>query len=112
MHEQRPWGAFYVLEDADTHKVKRLHVHPGARLSYQRHQHRTEHWVIVSGEAEVTLDDEVGKYRAGETVYIGSRMKHRLANAGSEPLVVIEVQRGTYFGEDDIERFSDDYNRT
>lgn len=109
--EDRPWGKFIVLEDTDTHKVKRLIVSPGKRISYQRHQKRTEHWVIISGEAQITLDDVVTTHAPGDTILITQGTKHRLANSGTEELVLVEVQRGTYFGEDDIERFDDDFGR-
>jgi mannose-6-phosphate isomerase-like protein (cupin superfamily) len=109
--EDRPWGRFIVLEDTPTHKVKRLIVHPGKRISYQRHRHRTEHWVIIAGVAEITLDDQISRHAPGDTVLIAHGTKHRLANGGEEPLVLIEVQRGSYFGEDDIERFDDDFGR-
>lgn len=109
--EDRPWGKFIVLEDTPTHKVKRLIVHPGKRISYQRHQKRTEHWVIIAGVADITLDDQMVQHQPGDTILITSGTKHRLANSGQEPLVLIEVQRGTYFGEDDIERFDDDFGR-
>ncbi len=109
--EERPWGKFIVLEDTPTHKVKRLIVHPGKRISYQRHGKRTEHWIIVGGTAEITLDDVVTRHAPGDSILIVQGTKHRLANGGDEPLVLIEVQRGTYFGEDDIERFDDDFGR-
>jgi mannose-6-phosphate isomerase len=109
--EERPWGAFIVLEDTPEHKVKRLILHPGKRISYQRHTKRTEHWVIISGVADITLDDATSRHVPGDTILIVQGSKHRLANPGDEPLTVIEVQRGTYFGEDDIERFDDDFGR-
>jgi mannose-6-phosphate isomerase len=109
--EDRPWGRFIVLEDTETHKVKRLIVHPGKRISYQRHQKRTEHWVIIMGQAHITLDDVVTIHEPGDTILIAQGTKHRLSNEGAEPLVLVEVQRGTYFGEDDIERFDDDFGR-
>ncbi len=109
--EDRPWGKFIVLEDTLTHKVKRLIVHPGKRISYQRHQKRTEHWVIIGGTAHITLDDVVTVHMPGDTILIAQGTKHRLANEGDEILVLVEVQRGTYFGEDDIERFDDDFGR-
>ncbi len=107
----RPWGRFDVLEDAGDCKVKRLTIDAGKRISYQRHQKRTEHWTIVAGVANVTLDGVTTRKVAGETVVIEKITKHRLANPGIVPLVVIEVQLGTYFGEDDIERFDDDFGR-
>lgn len=108
----RPWGRYDVLDESPAHKSKRITVNPGGRLSYQRHQRRKEHWVVVSGVATVTLDDVESVYRPGEVVVVPLGTKHRVQNAGLEPLVFIEVQTGDYFGEDDIERFSDDYGRT
>jgi mannose-6-phosphate isomerase-like protein (cupin superfamily) len=109
--DDRPWGYYVVLSDEADHKVKRIVVNPGARLSLQRHRHRSEHWYVVSGVAEVTRDDEVIEIPAGESVEIPLGAMHRVANQGEEPVVFIEVQRGTYFGEDDIERTEDDYGR-
>lgn len=108
----RPWGQYDILDESPAHKSKRITVNPGGRLSYQRHKRRKEHWVVVSGVATVTLDDVESVYRPGEVVVVPVMTKHRVQNAGSEPLVFIEVQTGDYFGEDDIERFSDDYGRT
>ncbi len=107
----RPWGRFDVLQDHDYCKVKRLTIDPGKRISYQRHQRRTEHWIIVSGVAQVTRNEEVTLHEVGSTVVIERQMKHRLHNPGEVPLIVIEVQLGDYFGEDDIERFDDDFGR-
>ena len=110
--EERPWGKFIVLEDTRTHKVKRLILKPGKRLSYQRHQKRTEHWVILSGRAIVILDDVSTEHQPGDTIHVPVGAKHRLINAHpEEDLIWIEVQRGSYFGEDDIERFEDDFGR-
>lgn len=107
----RPWGRYDILEVMPTHQVKRIMVNLGARLSYQRHQRREEFWVIISGRARFTLDDVDSDHEAGEVLMVPFRAKHRVQNIGDEPLVFIEVQRGDYFGEDDIERFSDDYGR-
>ena len=109
--ETRPWGSWHVLDQAQGYKVKRIHVTPGCRLSYQSHDHRSEHWVVLSGEATCTLGGEVTVACAGRTVDVPQGVKHRLANEGSEELVIIEVQRGDYTGEDDIVRFADDYGR-
>ncbi|MFT4706096.1 MAG: mannose-6-phosphate isomerase [Bradymonadia bacterium] len=109
--DERPWGRYFVLADEETHKVKRIEVTPGMRLSYQRHQHREEHWFVVSGTATVTLEGEEVTVPAGQAVDIPHKAAHRVANRGDELLVFIEVQRGTYFGEDDIERLEDDYGR-
>lgn len=110
--DERPWGSYEVLDDAPTHKVKRLEVRPGARLSYQRHRHRAEHWFVVAGEAEVTVDDEVRTLGPGDAVDVPRGAAHRIANPGTDPLVFIEVQHGDSFAEDDIERLEDDYGRT
>jgi mannose-6-phosphate isomerase-like protein (cupin superfamily) len=107
----RPWGSFFILEDKEHTKVKRLLVNPGQRLSYQSHKHRDEHWVIVKGVAEITLDDETRLYRYGEHIYIKRGTKHRLACKGEDALEVIEVQTGDAFPEEDIVRFADDYQR-
>ena len=107
----RPWGQYWVLEDADTHKVKRIEVKPGGRLSYQYHHKRAEVWTIIEGVGRITLDGEVRDYKAGEVAIIPLGAKHRIENATEENCVFIEVQHGTYFGEDDIVRIEDDYNR-
>jgi len=110
-HDNRPWGSYDVLEDGTTHKVKRIDVLPGKRLSYQRHEKRAEHWFIVSGQATITLDGEIHEKGPSESVDIPRGTAHRIENKGTEPVVFIEVQHGTYFGEDDIERLEDDYGR-
>jgi mannose-6-phosphate isomerase-like protein (cupin superfamily) len=110
-YEERPWGSFTILEDKDTHKAKRLVVKPGQRLSYQLHHHRAEHWVVVAGTATVTLDDVVIDVPTGSHIEIPLEAKHRVQNNGEVDLEFVEVQTGTYFGEDDIERFDDDYGR-
>lgn len=109
--DRRPWGTYEVLLDDPGHKVKRIFVYPGKRLSLQRHSQRSEHWFMVEGKGNVTLDDQVVPVKAGEAVDIPVHTKHRIENPGNEPLVFIEVQQGTYFGEDDIERFDDDFGR-
>ena len=109
---ERPWGYYTVLDDdAPDHKVKRLVVHPGKRLSYQRHAKRAEHWFIVAGTATVTLDGVVTELHPGDSIDIPLGGAHRIANEGDVDMVFIEVQRGTYFGEDDIVRLEDDYGR-
>ena len=110
-HEVRPWGEFWVLDDGEEAKVKRLLIHPGKRLSYQRHRHRAEHWFFVRGNARVTLDDVEHSVGAGQSFDVPCGGWHRIQNVGSEPVVFIEVQTGTYFGEDDIERKDDDFGR-
>ncbi|MBT8763994.1 phosphomannose isomerase type II C-terminal cupin domain [Desulfohalobiaceae bacterium Ax17] len=109
--ERRPWGSFTVLADEPDHKVKRIVVKPGQRLSLQRHKRRQEHWLIVRGEAVVTLNDRELQLRAGDAVDIGCGVIHRVQNKRVENLVFIEIQLGDYFGEDDIERLEDDYGR-
>lgn len=109
--DRRPWGEYTVLADAADHKVKRITVNPGARLSLQRHRRRQEHWYVVTGEAVVTRDGTDVKLAAGQAVDIPRGAWHRVANPGTAPLVFIEVQTGEYFGEDDIERSQDDYGR-
>ena len=106
-----PWGFWQVLEEAKDYKLKRLYVHPGHRLSYQRHQQREESWLIADGEAQVILNGVEHRLRAGDTIHIPKTALHRIGNPGSSPLIFLEVQRGTYFGEDDIERLEDDYKR-
>jgi len=108
----RPWGYYESIDAGERFQVKRLMVKPGARLSLQRHSRRAEHWVVVSGEALVTRGEEELRLGANQSTYIPTGTKHRLENVGAEPLFVIEVQSGDYFGEDDIERFADDYRRT
>ena len=108
---ERPWGRYEVLQESDTYKVKSIHVNPGKRLSYQRHQKRAEHWFITAGTGEVTIDGKVSKVSAGSTVDIAINQLHRISNTGNDQLIFVEVQTGTYFGEDDIERVEDDFGR-
>lgn len=109
--DHRPWGSFTILADEPDHKVKRLLVKPGQRLSLQRHKHRREHWLVVSGTAMVTRNDEMFELQPGDSIDIALGDIHRVQNDGKEDMVFIEVQLGDYFGEDDIERFEDDYGR-
>jgi mannose-6-phosphate isomerase len=109
--DQRPWGTFTVLDEADGFKVKRIEVLPGKRLSYQKHAQRAEHWVVVEGTAKVTLDGNDILVNAGEAIDIAIGAAHRVENRGDETLVFIEVQRGGYLGEDDIVRLQDDFGR-
>ena len=110
--DERPWGNYTVLDStlAD-HKVKRIVVAPGMRLSYQTHKFRAEHWFVVSGRATVVLDGRVLELGPGESVDIAIGAAHRCENHDDEPVVFIEVQHGTYFGEDDIVRLEDDFGR-
>ncbi len=107
----RPWGTYTVLEDSDGYKIKRIEVKPGKRLSLQRHKHRNEHWIVVSGSAKVTINDKTFTLNQNESTYIKAGDVHRLLNDTHEPLVIIEAQVGSYTGEDDIERLEDDFNR-
>lgn len=109
--EERPWGRFDVLDEGDGWKVKRITVKPGARLSYQSHVHRKEHWMVVAGVAVVTLEGERIVLAPGEVVDIPVGAKHRVSNEGTETLIFIEIQRGPYLGEDDIQRYQDDFGR-
>ena len=109
--EKRPWGAYYVIHDEDNYKVKRIEVIPGKRLSYQYHLKRSEAWTIVKGLALVTIDDQNFKLQNGGSIVISQGSKHRIENIGKMDLIFIEVQTGSYFGEDDIIRIEDDYNR-
>ena len=109
--EHRPWGSFEHLLDTNYCKVKRIIVKPNQRLSYQYHHKRSEAWVIVKGIATVTLNDKEIENKEGKIVDIPVGMKHRVQNNFTEDLIFIETQTGTYFGEDDIVRLSDDYGR-
>ena len=110
--ESRPWGCWQVLDIGDGYKVKRIDVDPHQRLSYQTHEFRSEHWVVVAGIATCTIDGETMVANAGETVDVPIGVAHRVANAHDERLVIIEIQRGDYTGEDDIVRLQDDYGRS
>ncbi|MEM1100405.1 MAG: mannose-1-phosphate guanylyltransferase/mannose-6-phosphate isomerase, partial [Pseudomonadota bacterium] len=109
--DHRPWGWFETLVLGPRFQVKRIHVHPGAALSLQSHHHRSEHWIVVEGTAKVTVDDEVKLISENESVYIPLGAVHRMENPGKVPMVLIEVQTGTYLGEDDIVRYEDVYAR-
>lgn len=110
--DERPWGRFLVLDESTDHKVKRIEVLPGKRLSYQRHEKRDEHWYVVRGTAKVTLNGVESLVNFGNEVNVPAGTKHRVENPDtSETLVFIEIQTGSYFGEDDIERFDDDFGR-
>ena len=107
----RPWGSFTVLGEGPNFKIKRIEVKPGARLSLQMHQHRSEHWVVISGTAKALNNDQELILNVNESTFIPAKNKNRLENIGPEPLVIIEVQTGDYLGEDDIVRFQDVYGR-
>jgi mannose-6-phosphate isomerase-like protein (cupin superfamily) len=108
---ERPWGTYFNALEEPGYKVKKILVNPGARLSLQSHEHRAEHWVVVQGEALVTLDDKEIKMGPDGYIYIPKGSIHRLQNLGTEDLILVEVQLGSYLGEDDIKRYQDDYNR-
>jgi mannose-1-phosphate guanylyltransferase/mannose-6-phosphate isomerase len=108
----RPWGWYDSVDEGERFKVKRIQVKPGASLSLQMHHHRAEHWIVVKGIAEVTNGEKVIRLKENESTYIPQGEKHRLSNPGTEPLEIIEVQSGSYLGEDDIVRFEDVYKRT
>ena len=113
VYDRRPWGSFTIVDEGDDYKVKRIEVLPGKRLSYQRHSRRSEHWFVIRGIAKVTLNDVETLVRAGDTVDIPVETKHRVENPDPEiTLVIIEIQTGEYFGEDDIVRFEDDFGRS
>ena len=110
--DQRPWGNYTVVDEGDGFKVKRIEVLPEKRLSYQSHRRRSEHWFVVRGTAKVTLNDREILVKSGEAIDIKVGDKHRVANPDSaETLIFIETQTGEYFGEDDIERYDDDFGR-
>ncbi len=109
--ETRPWGGFVVVDRGPGFKVKRVLVRPGGRLSLQSHRYRTEHWYVVDGVATVTIDARVAVLTAGQSTDVPVGAIHRLENFGPEDLVIVEVQRGDYLGEDDIFRYDDVYRR-
>jgi mannose-6-phosphate isomerase len=109
--DTRPWGEWHILETGDGYQVKRLEVLPHQRLSYQTHEHRAEHWVVVRGIATCTLDGERVVLQVGDSLDIAIGAAHRIANEHDEPVEIIEVQRGSYTGDDDIVRLEDDYGR-
>jgi len=109
--EARPWGGFQILEEGAGYKVKRLVVAPGHRLSLQRHRFRAEHWVVVAGSPRVVVSGRARRLRASGTVSVPKGAWHRIENRAKTPAVIIEVQRGSYLGEDDIIRREDDYGR-
>lgn len=108
---ERPWGIYYVLADEPNYKLKRIVVNPGQKLSYQYHHKRQEFWTIIEGTAVVVLDGEEIPLSYGESILVPQGVKHRIMNLTEKPVVFIEVQTGTYFGEDDIVRLEDEYDR-
>lgn len=111
LREDRPWGYFSVLMEDAQHKLKRIVVNPGKRLSLQRHRHRDEHWTVVSGEARMTVDGREFTLQRGQSVDIPRGAFHRVLNAGESDLVIVEIQTGDSFDENDIERVEDDFGR-
>lgn len=107
----RPWGQYEIISDTSDYKIKIILVDPGQQISYQSHDHRAEHWVVIAGEGEVILDEKVIPVKPGSAVIIPQNTKHRVKNTGPKPLRFVEVQTGDYFGEDDIVRYADDYKR-
>ena len=107
----RPWGSYTSVVEGKNWQVKKLEINPKASLSLQMHHYRSEHWVVVDGTAEVEINDQISILSENESVYIPLGSKHRLSNPGKLPLTLIEVQSGTYIGEDDIIRFNDIYGR-
>ena len=110
-HDERPWGSYTVLGEDATHKVKRIMVAPGMRLSYQVHRQRSEHWFVVQGRGVATLDGVHIEVGPNVTIDVPAGVAHRIENVGHDDLVFIEVQHGAYFGEDDIVRLEDDFGR-
>ena len=108
---ERPWGRYEVLQESDSFKVKCIWVNPGLRLSYQRHAFRAEHWFIVQGRGKVTINGEISEVSAGDTVEFPIGTWHRIQNIGEDELAFIEVQTGSSFAEEDIERAEDDFGR-
>jgi mannose-6-phosphate isomerase-like protein (cupin superfamily) len=108
----RPWGFYDILADSENHKVKRITVYPHQRLSLQQHEKRSEHWFVIEGQGQVTLlDHRHIEVTTGSSIDIPARCAHRIENTGTSNLVFVEIQTGSYFGEDDIERLEDDYGR-
>ncbi len=110
-YDERPWGSYTVLDEGQGYKVKRIEVAVGKRLSYQKHTYRSEHWYVVKGVARVTIDGKDIDISVGGTIDVSVGSAHRVENIGSELLVFIEIQRGSYLGEDDIVRIEDDFGR-
>ena len=109
--EIRPWGKYSIITEKPSFKIKRIEVNINQRLSYQFHNYRAETWIIIQGDGKITIDDVTTDCSKGDTLVIPIGSKHRIQNTGNRKLVFIEVQTGSYFGEDDIVRIEDDYNR-
>ena len=109
--EYRPWGWFRIIDDSEDHKIKEIHVNSNSRLSYQSHSKRSEVWTVIKGDATVLIDGNEHQLKVNDSIFIPVGSKHRLENNTDLPLNIVEVQTGSYFGEDDIIRYEDDYNR-
>ncbi|MCK4944322.1 MAG: phosphomannose isomerase type II C-terminal cupin domain [Candidatus Aminicenantes bacterium] len=109
--EKRPWGWFEILHEESGLKIKRIMVEPGKRLSLQSHEKRSENWTIIKGRAIVTLDDREHNLSINQMIFIPRRARHRIENSGSSEMIFVEIQTGTYLGEDDLVRYQDDFNR-
>ena len=107
----KPWGSFEIIDEGANYTVKKIIVHPEGKLSLQSHKHRSEHWVVVEGTAKVTIGTNVTSVPKGQSVFVPLGVVHRLENPGKTPMTLIEVQTGTYLGEDDINRYEDLYAR-
>ena len=108
---EKPWGSYQVLEEGQKFQVKKITVNPGGKLSLQSHQNRSEHWIIAQGQAMVTINDNIKKYKENEIIFIPAKTKHSLENNNSLTLIVIEMWYGDILDENDIERFEDIYGR-
>ena len=108
----RPWGSYTSLIESEGWLVKKIEVNPGSKLSLQMHNHRAEHWIVVSGTAEIEIDKNKFTLNKNESTFIPLKSKHRLTNPSKSPLILIEIQSGEYIGEDDIVRFKDEYGRS
>ena len=107
----KPWGSFEIIDEGEKYTLKKIIVHPGGKLSLQSHEHRSEHWLIASGIAKITIDDKTHDLKENDNIFIPKRSKHRLTNVGSENLIVIEMWFGDKLDENDIKRYDDVYNR-
>ena len=107
----KPWGSYQVIVEGEKYIIKKIIVKPGGKLSLQSHQHRSEHWIVVQGEAEVTIEDDIKIFNSNEYIFIPLQAKHRLANNSSENLILIEIWYGDSLDEKDIIRYEDIYNR-
>lgn len=107
----RPWGTYQTLSLGEGYQIKMITVNPGGRLSLQKHSHRSERWVVVQGTPTITVGNEAKEHLVGDTVFIDAETKHRLENFSQDPVMITEVQYGSYLGEDDIVRFDDVYGR-